>query len=114
MLGILILSALILFAAVVAVRTIRFTPKAQPAVSDETVSFDQDGAVDALAQLIRCKTISYTDKELEDDGEFEKLIGLLPGLYPNVFKTCSFDQLPEYPCGFFVSTILNLPQFTSS
>ena len=95
MFGLLILAALAVFAAVVALRTIRFTPKAQPAASNETVSFDKDGSVDALAQLIRCKTISYTDKELEDNAEFEKLISLLPGLYPNVFKACSFDQLPD-------------------
>ena len=53
MLALLILAAAAVFVAVVAVRTIRFTPKPQPKVSDETVSFDGDGAVDALAQLIR-------------------------------------------------------------
>ena len=95
MAGILILAAVALFVAVVAVRTIRFTPKPQPVTSNETVSFDKDGSVEALAQLIRCKTISYTDKELEEDAEFEKLISLLPGLYPHVFTVCSFDRLPD-------------------
>ena len=95
MFGLLILAVLAAFIAVVAVRTIRFTPKPQPAASNETIVFDKDGSVDALAQLIRCKTISYTDKELEEDAEFEKLISLLPGLYPNVFQTCSFEQLPD-------------------
>ena len=95
MAGILILAAVAVFAAVVALRTIRFIPKPQPTTSNETVSFDKDGSVDALAQLIRCKTISYTDKELEEDAEFEKLISLLPGLYPNVFRVCSFDRLPD-------------------
>ena len=95
MLGILILLLFAVFAAVVAVRTVRFTPKAQPAVSDEEFAFDQDAAVDALAQLVRCKTVSYNDKAQEDDAEFEKLISLLPGLYPRVFEVCSFDQLPD-------------------
>ena len=93
--GILILAVLAVFIAVVAIRTIRFVPKPKPEVSDDTVSFDKDGAVDALAQLIRCKTISYTDKELEDNAEFEKLISLLPGLYPHVFQVCDFQQLPD-------------------
>ena len=95
MIGYLILFLIALFAAVIAVRTARFTPKPQPAVSEETFGFDKAAAVDALAQLVRCKTVSYNDKALEDDGEFEKLIGLLPGLYPKVFEVCSFDRLPD-------------------
>lgn len=95
MTGYLILAVLAIFIIVVAVRTARFTPKLQPSVSDEAVSFDKDAAVDALARLVRCKTISYNDKELEDDAEFDKLIGLLPELYPHVFDTCSFLQLPD-------------------
>ncbi len=95
MLGYLILFLAVLFAAVVAVRTIRFTPKPQPVLSEETFDFDKEAAVDALAQLVRCKTVSYNDKNLENDAEFEKLISLLPGLYPRVFDVCSFNQLPD-------------------
>ena len=95
MIGTVILLVVALFFAVIAVRTLRFTPKPQPAANDEIFDFDKDAAVDALAQLVRCRTVSYNDKAREDDGEFEKLIGLLPGLYPNVFKVCSFDQLPD-------------------
>lgn len=95
MIGCLILALVLLFAAVVAVRTARFTPKPQPEISDEEISFDRDAAVDALAQLVRCKTVSYNDSSLEDDGEFEKLISLLPTLYPNVFQVCSMDRLPD-------------------
>ena len=95
MIGYVILFLIAVFVAVIAVRTVRFTPKPQPAVSDETFDFEKEAAVDALAQLVRCKTVSYNDKALEDDGEFEKLIGLLPGLYPKVFEVCSFDQLPD-------------------
>ena len=90
-----ILGILCAFLAVILVRTLRFTPKAQPAVSDEAVTFDKDAAVDALAQLVRCKTVSYNDHSLEDDSQFEKLISLLPKLYPHVFQACTFDQLPD-------------------
>ena len=95
MIGYLILAAFLLFIAVIAVRTVRFTPKPQPEISDETFPFDRDAAVDALAQLVRCKTVSYNDHSLEDDGEFEKLISLLPALYPKVFEVCSMDRLPD-------------------
>ena len=91
----LIIGILAAFVAVILVRTLRFTPKAQPEISQEEVSFDRDSAIDALAQLIRCKTISYSDHTLEDDAEFEKLVALLPSLYSNVFKACAFNQLPD-------------------
>lgn len=86
---------LAIFIGVVAARTVCFKPKPQPKATDETITFDQDAAADALAQLIRCKTISYYDHSLEDDAEFEKLIALLPKLYPHVFETCEFRQLPD-------------------
>ena len=76
------------FLAVIAWRTLRFKPKAQSAISNETVSFDKDAAVDALAQLVRCQTVSYNDKALEDNAEFEKLYALLPKLYPRVYEVC--------------------------
>ena len=95
MIGYWILAVLAAFIAVVAVRTVRFRPKPQPAVTKEEIAFDQDAAVDSLAQLVRCKTVSYNDHSLEDEGEFQKLISLLPTLYPNVFDTCTFRQLPD-------------------
>ncbi|MEE0111394.1 MAG: M20/M25/M40 family metallo-hydrolase [Oscillospiraceae bacterium] len=95
MFGLLLLAVVIVFAAVVTVRTIRFQPKPQPEISGEEYNFDKDAAVDALAQLVRCRTISYNDHSLEDDGEFEKLIALLPTLYPRVFDVCSVQQLPD-------------------
>ena len=93
--GYLILAALLVFVAVVAVRTSNFKPKEQPPISDEEITFDKDAAVAALAELVKCKTISYSDPALEDDAEFEKLIGKLPELYPNVFATCDFRQMPH-------------------
>lgn len=95
MIGYWILAVLAAFIAVVAVRTIRFRPKSQPEVTKEKIAFDKDAAVDSLAQLVRCKTVSYNDHSLEDEGEFQKLISLLPTLYPNVFGTCTFQQLPD-------------------
>ena len=91
----LLLLLLAVFIGIVAVRTVRFTPKPQPETSNETVSFDKDASVDALAHMIRCKTISRWDSALEDHAEFEKLIALLPKLYPHVFETCEFQQLPD-------------------
>ena len=90
-----IAALVVVFLAVVTVRTLRFTPKPQPELSREEVRFDRDAAVDALAQLVRCKTVSYNDHSLEDEAEFQKLISLLPNLYPDVMETCEFRQLPD-------------------
>ena len=93
--GYVILGLIAGFLAVIVFRTVTFTPKAQPPVSGREVEFNKEAAISALAELIKCKTVSYNDKALEDDKEFEKLISLLPELYPEVFWTCSFQQLPD-------------------
>ena len=90
-----VLTLLAVLICVILVRTAMFRPKPQPEIIREELGFDRDAAVDALAQLERGKTISYNDKYLEDDGEFQKLICLLPQLYPRVFDVCSVDQLPD-------------------
>ncbi len=90
-----VLIAFLLLLAVLLIRTLLFTPKPQPALSQETVTVDGDAATAALQQLVQCKTISNNDSALEDEKEFQKLIDLLPALYPNVFAVCSFEQLPD-------------------
>ncbi len=84
-----------LLLAVIILRAVLFNPKKQPPVSDAEITFDRNAAVAALQELVKCKTISYNDPDLEDDGEFKKLISLLPDLYPRVFDACSFQELPD-------------------
>ena len=83
------------FLAVILVRAAKFTPKAQPNLTGEIENFDKDAAINALAKLVRCKTVSNVDHSLEDDTEFEKLIASLPSLYPRVFDVCSVQTLPD-------------------
>ena len=82
------------FLLVLVIRALCFKPKAQRPVDETPVVFDQDAAVTALQKMVQCKTISYNDSALENDAEFQKLIDLLPGLYPKVFEACSFQKLP--------------------
>jgi len=95
MIGYILLGMASLFLAVIIIRALAFTPKSQPEVSREPVSFDENAAVSALQQLVQCRTISYNDPALEDEAEFRKLIDLLPKLYPHVFAACEFQQLPD-------------------
>ena len=91
----LIPAAIIIFLAVIIIRALMFSPKPQPKTDDAEVSFDSKRAVNALCELVRCKTVSRGDPSLEDDAEFEKLIDKLPSLFPNVFAKCDFERLPN-------------------
>jgi len=95
MIGYIIFAIIGLFFAVILIRAACFNPKKQAACDPAPVEFDKDASVEALAQLVRCRTVSYNDPTLEDEGEFEKLIDLLPKLYPHVFASCSFTRLPD-------------------
>ena len=85
--------AVLLF--IIIYRTIAFKPKANPAASETDTDFDKDKAVSNLQALIKFKTISSDDKEIEDETQFEALINALPTLYPRVFEVCEFTRMPE-------------------
>ena len=95
MFGYIIIAALILLILVIAIRTAAFKPKKEIPHEEKEAVFDKDAAVRNLQELIRLRTVSYYDKEKEDDAEFQKLIAMLPRLYPNVFAKCTFDRLPD-------------------
>ncbi len=86
---------LIIFIAVLLIRTAAFKPKDNTKILNGDEELDREAIVDRLCRLIRCKTVSYRDTSLEDNAEFEKLINMLPELYPNVFAKCIFTQLPD-------------------
>ena len=85
----------VLLVAEVLVRTARFKPGPTPQIPEGEEIFDRDKAVENLRTLIRFKTVSNTDPQLEDDAEFQKLIDKLPELYPHVFEACKFERMPD-------------------
>ena len=88
----LILAALALLIAVILIRAAAFKPKARAERAKEPIEFDSEAAIDALARLVRCRTVSNIDSSKEDDAEFDKLIALLPELFPNVCENCSLQR----------------------
>ena len=90
-----ILAIVVLFILVLLIRTLTFKPinEFKPLETDEV--FDGDKATENLQKLVQCATVSYKDHSLEDDKDFEKFIALLPGLYKNVYKTCTLTTLPD-------------------
>lgn len=95
MFGWILLAALVILLAVVLLRTLSFRPKDTGNEVFEDIEFDRDAAVNALRELVVCRTVSNADRSLEDDGEFRKLLDKLPVLYPNVFRTCSYREMED-------------------
>ena len=81
--------------AVIAIRTMCFKPKKTDPCEKSEEIFDKDCAVENLAKLIRCRTISHPDHVGEDEEEFSKLVDMLPSLYPSVHRVCSLTKLPD-------------------
>ena len=95
MIGWIILAAIVVFLAVILIRAAQFKPQDEGKEEFEAVDFDKDAAVSALAELVKCRTVSSYDHALEDDAEFEKLIGKLPELYPHVMETCPLQRFDD-------------------
>ena len=76
-------------AAVLLVRAAKFNPKVNVKPSGKKVELDEEKIVKDMQEMIRCKTISYTDPSLIDETEFEKFQNLLPELYPNIHAVCT-------------------------
>lgn len=90
-----ILGIIIAFLAVILIRTAGFKVTEEEKTDYGEIEFDRNKTVENLQQLVQCKTVSYREEGLEDLAEFEKLYNLLPELYPNVFKTCTLQKLPD-------------------
>ncbi|MEG1017295.1 MAG: M20 family peptidase [Oscillospiraceae bacterium] len=88
-----VLGVLALFFAVVIVRTVMFKPSDEKRAEPQAVEFDEKKAVEDLAKMIRCKTVSNRDWSLVDEGEFEKFRELLKNLYPVIHKTCTLERI---------------------
>lgn len=95
MFGIVVLAVVAAFLAVILIRTAMFRPRPAEQKTYKRIEFDGDAAVTALQKLVQCKTVSNVNHELEDEAEFQKLIGLLPTLYPNVYEKCEVITLPD-------------------
>lgn len=90
-----ILALLVLFLFVLFVRALRFTPKEQLVPSNEKITLNQDKIIQDMAEMIRCKTISYNNPALIDEEEFHKFQDLLPELYPKLHEVCTREFVGE-------------------
>lgn len=87
-----VLGLVALFLAVILIRALLFKPLPEPKVEAALPEFDRQKAIDDLQAMVRCKTVSDKNKENEDEAEFERLLDLLPQMFPNVYKTCTLHR----------------------
>lgn len=90
-----VIAVIVLFLAVVLIRTLNFKPKKNVEVFENEEVFDREKAVENLQKLVRCKTVSCYERAQEDEAEFEKLISLLPELYPHVAENCPMTRMED-------------------
>ena len=88
-----LLGLLALFIAVVVVRTLLFRPAPPRPVPDAPVSVDRDKIIADMADMVRCRTVSYRDHALEDTAEFDKFRALLQERFPRIHATATLHHL---------------------
>lgn len=84
-----LLAAVVAFLAVIFVRAAMFKPKPERKPSGKQVMVNEEKTVQDMAEMIRCKTVSYNDESLIDEAEFEKFRELLPKIYPEIHSRLS-------------------------
>ena len=74
-------------------RALTFKPEKQEAPRCEQIAVDTERATRELSSLIECRTVSYRNKKLEDNSEFERLERVLPSIFPTVFANFEFEKV---------------------
>ncbi len=89
------LSLIALLAIVLVVRALMFKPKRLSKEASGAVFINADKAVSDLAEMIKCKTVSDRNHDLEDEAEFVKFKTLLPTLFPSVYQECEYIEVGQ-------------------
>ena len=88
-----ILGIILVLAAVVVVRALNFKPQESERPQPVPVTMNKEKIVQDMADMIRCKTVSYRDEALIDRAEFAKFEALLEERFPLVYKACEFQKI---------------------
>ena len=90
----LILPAIVVvFLAVILIRTLRFTPPAREKVTAKPVTLNEEKIVDDMCAMIRCRTVSHRDEALVDWAEFDKFHSVLADRFPLIHEKSTLRKL---------------------
>lgn len=81
-----LLGLLIGFFLFILVKTLLFRPYPRRESAPNTVEVDGDRAIKILVEMVRCKTVSFPEASMADEGEFTKFRLLLKENYPLVHE----------------------------
>jgi len=88
-----LLTILLVWAAVVLLRTLQFKPEKIDPANPENLTLDEEKITADMAAMIRCKTISYRDESLVDWAEFDKFQELLKERFPLIHQAASLEKI---------------------
>ena len=83
----------IALAAVVVVRALRFTPEAIEPVNPDVIELDKEKIVADMVDMVRCKTVSYSEDELMEWEEYSKFQNLLKERFPLIHEKCILEKI---------------------
>ena len=88
-----VLVLLVVFVAILLVRTLLFVPRELPPVQQDTITVDREKIVNDMISMIQCKTVSNRDDALVDWGEYTKFQELLRERFPLVHQHCTLEHV---------------------
>ena len=88
-----LLGLLVLFLAVIFTRAALFRPRPQPSVDTTEVTVDEAKVTADLADMIRCRTVSYRDHSREEAAEFDRFRALLAERFPHIYEKAALHHL---------------------
>ena len=88
-----VLVLLVVFVAILLVRTLLFVPRELPPVQQDTITVDREKIVNDMISMIQCKTVSNRDDALVDWGEYTKFQELLKERFPLVHQHCTLEHV---------------------
>jgi len=91
--AVVILLLFVAFLAVILVRAARFKPVVADKPETAEVKLNREKIVEDMAEMIRCKTVSYREAERVDWEEFAKFELVLQESFPLIYKACNFQKI---------------------
>ena len=88
-----ILAPIVIIVMIAVIRTLAFKPIETESKEYCSFNVDKDKAINDLAEMIKCKTVSSVNKEEEDEAEFDKFKALLPKLFPAIHNRCELEYV---------------------
>ncbi len=91
--AVVIVILIVAFLAVILVRAARFKPVVADKPEPAEVKLNREKIVEDMAEMIRCKTVSYREAEMTDWEEFAKFEQVMQECFPLIYKACNFQKI---------------------